>query len=213
LIEPSSSEQDEDEIDAKLQRIRAIKAAGFNVAHVIHRHGIEDGNTALEVEAAVMDAFPGLTNKVGGYGSDEFGVAHADEIISRYETKAFVPRHRLLLISIGVSIAEERRNSIYDATRFAWKVSPERANRTEYILAHNRGLVVGVFKPTKPWMKATRENFPDLAIEERLKRWGFEGTEAEPEIQAEYLSKRVPDEYRKKGAANPVRFLEPAKPI
>ena len=74
------------------------------------------------------------------------------------------------------------------------------------MVAHNRGVVVGVFKPMKPWMKATPENFPMLATEELSGRWGFEGVEAEPSILAEYIRKRVPDEYRSRGAANPIRF-------
>jgi len=67
---------------------------------------------------------------------------------------------------------------------------------------------VGVFKPTKPWMKATRENFPTLAAEDRIGRWGFEGIEADASIQAQYMRKRIPDEYRKPGAANPIRFVD-----
>ena len=44
----------------KLKRIREIQVAGFEVAHVIHRHGM-DGRTATEVEAALIEAYPGLT--------------------------------------------------------------------------------------------------------------------------------------------------------
>src|SRR5437016_321853 len=50
-----------DDTDNKLKRIREIRNAGFDVAHVIHRHGME-GKTAFEVEAALIDAYPGLTN-------------------------------------------------------------------------------------------------------------------------------------------------------
>jgi hypothetical protein len=207
-IDRTEEDRDEDEVDAKLRRIRSIALAGFNVAHVIHRHGIEDEQTAEEVEAALIDAYPGLTNKVAGYGSDEFGVAHATEIIDRYEARPFVPEHRLLAIAVRVSISEGRRESVYDATRFAWKISPERANRADYVLGHDRGVVVGVFKAIRPWMKATKENFPTLATEDRPGRWGFEGIEAEAEVQAQYMRKRLPDEYRKRGAANPIRFID-----
>jgi hypothetical protein len=205
-IEQECGAQEEDGVDAKLQRIRDIRASGFQVAHVIHRHGIDDEGVAQEVEAALIDAYPGLTNKIAGLGSDEFGVAHAREVIERYEAKPFKPSHKLLLISINLSI--EKRNSVYDAVRFAWKLDPARANRVEYILAHNRGVVVGAFRAIKAWMKATPENFPLLALEERLGRWGFEGVEAEGTIQTQYLRKRVPDEFRRRGAANPIRFID-----
>ncbi len=60
----------------KLKRIHEIRAASFDVAHVIHRHGLDD-KTAFEVEAALIDAYPGLTNAVNGSGSNEFGAMHA----------------------------------------------------------------------------------------------------------------------------------------
>jgi len=55
-----------DDLDNKVKRIRGIRLAGFEVAHVIHRHGMDD-KTAFEVEAALIDAYPGLTNIVGGW--------------------------------------------------------------------------------------------------------------------------------------------------
>lgn len=51
-----------DDLDNKLKRIREIHLAGFEVAHVIHRHGMDD-KTAFEVEAALIDAYPGLTQR------------------------------------------------------------------------------------------------------------------------------------------------------
>jgi hypothetical protein len=62
-----------DDPSNKLKRIREIHLAGFEVAHVVHRHGMDD-KTAFEVEAALIDAYPGLTNIVGGAGSNDFGV-------------------------------------------------------------------------------------------------------------------------------------------
>jgi hypothetical protein len=37
-------------------------------------------------------------------------------------------------------------------------------------------------------------------------RLGFEGDEAPPDIKSQYVGKRVPDKYRKPGAANPVKY-------
>src|SRR5712692_1421698 len=56
-----------DELDNKVKRIREIRLASFEVAHVIHRHGMDE-KTAFEVEAALIDAYPVLTNIVGGAG-------------------------------------------------------------------------------------------------------------------------------------------------
>jgi hypothetical protein len=68
------AEVDGDDLDNKLKRIREIRLAGFEVAHVIHRHGMDD-RTAVEVEAALIDAYPGLTNIAGGFKSNDSGDA------------------------------------------------------------------------------------------------------------------------------------------
>lgn len=80
---------DGDDIDNKMKRIREIRLAGFEVAHVIHRHGMDE-KTAFEVEAALIDAYPGLTNIVSGTGANEYGVMHADEIIRQYSAEEAV---------------------------------------------------------------------------------------------------------------------------
>ena len=89
--------------DPKLQRIREIQGAGLEVAHVVHRHGMDAEGTALVVEAALMDAYPGLTNKVRGHRSRDYGSRHVEEIIDEYAGEEFDVKEALLLISIGVS--------------------------------------------------------------------------------------------------------------
>jgi hypothetical protein len=81
---------EEDAFDLKILRIQEIRSAGLDVGHVIHRHGIKGEETAFEVEAAVIDAYPGLANKVGGHSSD-FGVAHVEELIALYAAEPFAP--------------------------------------------------------------------------------------------------------------------------
>ncbi len=192
-----------DDLDAKMDRVEKIRSAGLDVGHVIHRHGIKDEETAFQIEAAVMDAYPGLTNKVGGHSND-FGVAHVEEIISLYAAEPLLPMHRLLLISIGNTFYQEGK-SVYDAVRYAWVLNPDKARQAEFVLAHVQGLVKGVFKPTK-WMEATPENFPGFDAL-NPDRWGFEGKEADEPIRKEYMGKRLPDKYRARGAANPVRYV------
>lgn len=193
-------------LDPKMSRIEKIRSCGLEVGHVIHRHGISDEEAALQVEAALIDAYPGLTNKADGHSND-FGVAHVEEIISLYCAEPLVPRHPILLISIGKTFYEEGKD-LYDAVRYAWVVSLEKANRATYVLAHVQGLVKGAFQPTK-WMKATKENFP--GFESGIPgRFGFEGREADEAVRKLYVGKRIPDRYRARGAANPIRYiLEP----
>jgi uncharacterized protein len=42
-----------DELTDKLMRIREIRVSGFEVAHVVHRHGLTE-DQAFEVEAALI---------------------------------------------------------------------------------------------------------------------------------------------------------------
>jgi len=188
-----------DEIEDKLKRIREIRLAGFEVAHVIHRHGMDE-KTAMEVEAALIDAYPGLTNAAGGQGSTDYGAMHAEEILRKYSAEPAVFRHKVMLITVNRTATE---TSLYEATRFAWKVSPAKARQAELVLAVVRGLIVGAFIPER-WMQATSENFPGR--EDRPDRMGFIGREAPPELSAAYVGKRVPDHLRKKGAANPIKY-------
>jgi hypothetical protein len=169
-----------DELANKTKRIREIRLAGFDVAHVIHRHGM-DNKTAIEVEAALIDAYPGLTNIAGGSGSGDYGAMHAREIIQRYSAEPAEFKHKALLISVNRSAVE---NSLYEATRFAWKVDPLKAKRAEVVLPTIKGIIVGAFV-AEQWLEATPDNFPGRNHEQ---------------------GRRVPDEYRKRGAANPIKY-------
>lgn len=190
---------DSDDPGDKLRRIHEIRAAGFEVAHVIHRHGMDDA-TAFEVEAALIDAYPGLTNSVSGAGSGDFGAMHAQEIINRYGADPAEFEHRVMLININRT-AEETR--LYEATRYAWKVSLVSAKKAEYVLAVRRGLIVAAFTPQE-WLPATAENFPGR--EPVPGRYGFIGEAAPEDIRRLYVGRRIPDEYRKPGAANPIKY-------
>ncbi len=190
---------DDDDVDNKVKRIREIRLAGFDVAHVIHRHGMDD-KTAFEVEAALIDAYPGITNTVGGAGSGDYGVMHAKEIVSRYAADPAVFQHKALLISVNRSALE---TSLYDATRFAWKISKPKAKQAEVILATRQGLIIGAFI-ADDWLEATAANFPGR--DDAPGRLGFVGQEALDAIRRLYVGKRVPDEYRKRGAANPIKY-------
>ena len=183
----------------KLRRIRDIHLAGFEVAHVIHRHGMDD-KTAFEVEGALMDAYPGLSNVAGGSGNSDFGAMHAAEIIRRYAAEPAVFEHKALLISVNRSAVD---TSLYEATRYAWKISIPKAKRAEVILATRQGIIVGAFVASQ-WFEATAERFPGR--EPAPGRFGFVGTEAPEAIRTQYVGKRVPDEYRKPGSANPIRY-------
>ena len=193
------AEIDTDDPDDKLKRIHEIRAAGFDVAHVIHRHGLDD-KTAFEVEAALIDAYPGLTNAVTGSGSNEFGAMHAQEIVNKYQAEPAVFKHRAVIINVNRSATE---SSLYDATRYAWKINPKKAIRAEIIVAVRFGLIVAVFVADQ-WLRATVEHFPGR--DPVPGRYGFIGSVASDKMRRQYVGKRLPDDFRKQGAANPIKY-------
>jgi hypothetical protein len=187
-----------DDVSEKLKRIRAVRNDGFDVLHVIHRHGMDE-STAIEVEAALIDAYPEATNLAGGRASDERGLMHSSHVIERYEAKEAKFKHKTIIININRTAAEK---GIYDAVRFAWKLDPKRAEKADLVVAVIQGLIVGVFISDR-WMEATKQNFAGIA-EDSPGRWGFIGHAAPVHIAKLYLRKRLPDSMRKRGAANPI---------
>lgn len=197
-----------DEISLKYARIREIDRAGLKVINIIHRHKMTN-KIAHEVEGALIDVYPGLSNIQNGHGNNEYGAMNAFQIKEKYNAPfaQFDKADRCLIISINRSISQ---HSIYDAVRLAWRLDVERAKQAKYILAVEKGLIIGILV-AKEWKSATRENFPELPID-REGRYGFNGKlldEKDQEHQAiiqKYLRKRLPDKYRKRGASNPVKY-------
>jgi hypothetical protein len=192
-------EVDFEEDDLKYQRIREIKNSGLEVIHIIHRHKLDEA-TALHIEAALIDIFPNATNKQVGHLNNEIGSMNAYEVVRKYQAEvADFSKHKLLLISINNTV---NNKETYDAVRFAWRIDPEEAKKADYVLALNKGIIIGVFE-VESWKKATVKNFPEFG-KNVIKRWGFIGKEAEKEIQDLYLHKRIPTDLILK--QNPIRY-------
>lgn len=96
--------------------------------------------------------------------------------------------------------------SVYEATRYAWKINRTKAEEAEVVLATVKGMIVGAFIADN-WLPATPKNFAGRADGEgEPDRLGFVGHEAPDVIKRDYVGKRVPEEYRRPGAANPIRY-------
>lgn len=189
-----------DELSDKISTIRDIRNSGLNVIHVIHRHGMDE-KTSIEVEAALIDAYPGATNIQGGHSSNDYGPMNAIEIIHKYAAEEADIRHNILMITINKSILN---HEIYDSVRFAWKVNAKKAAQADYILAVKQGVICGIFI-AEQWKEANKENFPEFNVNIDG-RFGFIGREAEDSIKKLYMRKRIPEIFRQKGAANPIKY-------
>lgn len=113
------------------------------------------------------------------------------------------------MLSITIPLVTGSGN-IYETVRYAWRLSKERAEQTEYVLAVHHSLVIGVFIPDEwhvvkeddsKWHVAESDNIPKI----KKGRLFFDGREAPIEIQKLYMGKRMPE--KKRGAANPVQYV------
>lgn len=199
-------EEGEDEFSTKIDKIREIRANGLEVLHIIQRYGMDE-HTAFEVEAAIMDCFPELTNIQRGHHCDR-GVSTADYIEMQLKKEVFKDLENITYIIIKTSQAKieevlqynpqlKPEDAIYEATRSAWKVGPNRANRCQYAIGVVDGIVKGVYK-IKEWKES----------EDCNGRYEFEKEEDVPkEIYDNFYNKRIPDKYTRKGCANPIRYV------
>lgn len=207
-----NAEDDNGIISPKYDRIRSIHNTGLRVIHVIHRHEIPD-NAVFEVEAALIDAFAGLTNIQGGHASSSRGPMSHIELIDKYSLPEFPlnPAHKLVLININKLEDRSDIKAVYQLVRYCWRISKSRAEAADYILAVVRGVVVGAFVAEK-WMSATSENFPDIPYADGSEshRLGFVGHKAPDEIWTEYVGargKRVV-QTELKHVQNPIRYWQ-----
>jgi uncharacterized protein len=191
---------DGDNITDKLRRIREIQNAGLSVQHVIHRHGLDSAN-AFEVEGALIDAYSGISNVAGGHANNTRGTSHAIEIVQRYCAPEVLIDDKVVEINVRLTSNDK---DLYDATRFAWKLSESRALKADFALAVKGGLILAAYEIEK-WLPATKVNFPEFNLADDWKgRFGFIGKLASEEIQQKYVRKKVPS--KTQGAANPVRY-------
>ena len=195
-----NAEQD-DEISAKIQQIRDIHNAGLEVIMVIHRWGMDEA-TAYEVESALTDCYPGLTNEQSGHDSDR-GVANVDTIqrvlgLEEFDDSKAEP-NEYMIIKIRQDVLNSRFGDVYETARRAWHVNPQKAAGHKYILVSLYGEVIAIYKNAK-WFKSHTE--PD--------RWEFEAEEANKQEDAQiierYLHKSLPERYVKKGMARPTLY-------
>lgn len=193
----SYSDENEDDVSTKLKQIRDIHLAGLEVIHIIQRYGLTE-KEAFEVEAALIDCFPGLTNIQGGHDMDR-GVNNAEVLQKALSSVEFddVLGEKYIIIKITKNMIDARNGNVYEAVRKYWGLKAERANQYPYVLAVVNGIVNCVYKVDE-WYPTENEEFAG--------RCEFRGKEAPLEIQNKYRGKKIPARYRKKGMAQPFLY-------
>jgi hypothetical protein len=187
-----------DGLSEKSDRIRAIKNAGLQVVHVIHRHGLTD-EIVSHVEAALIDAYPGLTNEQGGEGSSSFGPMHADEINRMYALPEFEfePVEKLVLINVNNIADRSSPNAIYEQVRGNWRIAVHRAEQADFVIAVLRGVAIGVFQANSWEASVVHEG-----------RYCFSGSAANQMLWGKFIGthgKRITNDALKH-IQNPIRY-------
>lgn len=187
-----------EELSNKSERIREIKNTGLEVIHVIHRHGIPD-DVVNHVEAALIDAYPGLANEQGGEGSGSFGPMHTDEIIRLYALPMMEenPEEKLVLINVNNISDRSSKEAIYKQVRGNWRIDIRRARQADYVIAVLRGVSIGIFK-ANVWKDSL----------EHEGRYCFDGEAAEEKVWQKFAGthgKRIANEDMKH-IQNPIRY-------
>ena len=197
----------------KLDRIRAIQAAGKDVVHLIHRHGLTE-KEAFEVEASLID-FIGrleLTNLVHGVDSDERGHMKISEVIARYDAPRADIKEPVILIKVNQFYRRGiDANDLYEITRGTWKLS-RRREKARFVFAVYKGIIREVYKIHR-WNDVTRDNDARrdyiYKITGKIYPGGEVRSEFEGEISSElqhYVGKSTED-YQRLGAQNPIRYV------
>lgn len=194
-------QEEDDDLSAKVKQIRSIRDAGLEVIMVIHRWGLDE-DTAYEVEAALIDAYAGLTNQQLGHGSSR-GVANVQTIQQVLSLEEFDDSNALdneyMIIKIKQDFLDLHSGNIYDTARSAWAVNPQRAQAHKYILVSLYGEVIAIFKDAQ-W-----KSCPTVAD-----RFEFDAIAVDPIVDStiidRYLHKLLPERYMKKGIQSPFLY-------
>lgn len=192
-------EETSDDDPNKLRIIKEIINEGLEVIHIIQRWNLTE-NEAFEVEAALIDAYQGLSNLQNGHHSEN-GVANAEMLQKRFSIREYEEpiNFRYLIIKVRRTVLDELLKKYpdtyrYEATRWCWRINPRSIKDFPYVFSVTDGIVREVYR-IKEWFQVPSGT-----------RYAFEGELAEEEVRKKYINTRIPEKYCKKGMASPVLF-------
>ena len=171
-------------------------------------HGLRDAKTALQVEAAVIDALgmPSLTNQVRGWGSSRWGRLPLEALIALYRRRPVRIKEPSILIRINELYRPQMTASeLYDATRGVWKLGSSRT-LVKYAFAVFEGIIREVYEITE-WLPAgSTFSSRDPRGVRSPKRWEFVGPVAPDALRRRYINRDV-SSYFKRGNRSPVIYV------
>ncbi len=179
----------EDADSLKLKLISEILATGKDVICFIHRWGLSQ-RAAFEVEAALIDCYPGLTNIQSGH-DNERGMVSVEDFEKQSNLVEYTePKEDYIIIKTSKG-AIEANGSLYEATRRSWANDLNRAKKYKYVLSVINGIVKEVYEVDHWYMDG--------------ERIAFEGKETKDTISS-LKGTIIPAKYRQKGMASPFLY-------
>ena len=191
----------------KVAYLKSLREDGLDPVIEILIHGLELEDTALRVEAAVIDLIgrDKLTNRQKGYKSSSYGRLNIRQIVSLYQKSPVEVTHRAMAIRINTEYYPTiTAGDLYDATRSYWKVNVARAKQAKYAFAVYHGIIYEVYQ-ILDWYDGG-QTFSNRQLVYAGDRKEFVGHIAPDPIRNYYLYKSI-SHYFKRGNANPIYYF------
>ncbi len=189
------------------RHIRRLRKRGLEPKIDILVHGLKSEETALRIEAALIDLIgkDKLLNQVRGWQSMDVGRAPLTELVSYYGARRVKITHPALLIRINQYYYPDiPALELYEATRGIWKAGPRREG-ARYAFAVYDGVVREVYEIRK-WHPAGSTRYQTRKDVRSPGRWEFTGTVAPERIRQRYLNRDVRT-YFSTQSQNPITYV------
>lgn len=180
----------------KVQVLRELRDLNLAPQIDILAHRLPDEETALRIEAAVIDllGLGTLTNAVRGWKSVELGRMSLNELSGYYAAEPVEITDPVLLIRINQQYRHQLSAlELYEATRGVWKVAAARASTVRFAFAVFEGVVREVYE-IESWHPAGNSAYQTRSAED---------TDAPGRL--EFSAHVAPDEIRRRYRGHSVR--------
>ena len=193
----------------KIATISELRALGIEPRIDILAHALPNEETALRIEAAIIDLFGlgELTNAIRGWHSVQLGRIPLRELITYYAAKPVEVMVPVIMFRINNLYRHNMSGlELYEATRGVWKLSSRR-NGANFAFAVFEGVVRAVYE-IRAWYPAGTIPYASREIEKMPceHRWEFVGEEADLAIREYYVSGSVA-KYFKKGSQSSFTYV------
>ena len=193
----------------KIRRIEELRREGLEPQIEILSHGLATEETALRIEAAVIDVLwpeKALTNKVRGFRAIDFGRIPLKELEFLYAAKPVTILEPAILIRINRLYRPGMSSeALAEATRGVWTCGIRR-EKARYAFAVYQGVVREVYE-IEAWHKGGTLTYQTRSREEvdAPYRWEFSGRVC-ASLSAKYKGGAV-GRYFSKGAQLPFTYV------